>query len=159
MNNVSLVDGHIDEPKMTDEEIKKALECCADGGNRCDECPYGIGDCLDDDHKSIMLEDALELINRKDAEIDIILRKKEKLRDLVAEQQAEIERLRRSVMQARSRPMHKVYNADFVKYKSLLFKGHRESAIKEFAERIKEKSYLNDGVVCIDDLVKEMVGD
>ena len=40
MSNVSMIDGHIDEPKMTDEEIIKALECCVDIiGNMCSECP------------------------------------------------------------------------------------------------------------------------
>ena len=62
--------------KMTDKEIKKALECCKDGGNRCDECPYGIDDCLTDNDESILLKDALDLINRKDikiAELTVVL--------------------------------------------------------------------------------------
>ena len=62
--------------KMTDKEIKKALGCCKDGGNRCDECPYGIDDCLTDNDESILLKDALDLINRKDikiAELTVVL--------------------------------------------------------------------------------------
>ena len=144
---------------MPDEEIIKALECCCGTAHdSCRDCPYDDIGCEDKLEK-----DALDLINRQKAEIDIILRKKEKLRDLVAEQQAEIERLRRAVMQARSKPMHKVYNADFVKYKYLLFKGHRESAIKEFAERLKKEVDFIDTTrklkKTIDNLVKEMVGD
>ena len=37
---------------------------------------------------------SLDLINRQKAEIDILIRKKEALRDEIVEQQAEIERLK-----------------------------------------------------------------
>lgn len=58
---------------MTDEQIIKALECCAtDDGNDCFQCPYcnlffepGNGGCVNRCHK-----DALDLINRKKAEIE-----------------------------------------------------------------------------------------
>lgn len=64
MSNVSMIDGHIEEPKMTDEGIIKNLE------------------------------KAIEIIKRQKAEIEILIRKKEALRDEIAEQQAEIERLK-----------------------------------------------------------------
>lgn len=53
---------------MTDEEIKKALECCA--ADNCDECPLFdfpklIADCMPE-----LLKSAFYLINRQQAEIE-----------------------------------------------------------------------------------------
>lgn len=56
---------------MTDEQIIKALECCAtDDGDDCSQCPYGNivykpgnGGCVNRCRK-----DALDLINRQKAE-------------------------------------------------------------------------------------------
>lgn len=53
---------------MTDSEIIMALECCANE-NKCQECPYGAA-CLDDKYVSIISKDALDLINRQQAEIE-----------------------------------------------------------------------------------------
>lgn len=58
---------------MTDNEIIKALKCCAtDDGDDCSQCPYGNivykpgnGGCVNRCRK-----DALDLINRKKAEIE-----------------------------------------------------------------------------------------
>lgn len=49
---------------MTDNEIIKALECCANG--KCGECPLFKEDCGDD----IICKIALDLINRQNAEIE-----------------------------------------------------------------------------------------
>ena len=77
---------------MTDNEIIKALECCiADNATRCGECAYcgTVGCCF-----KMMMPDALDLIKRKDAEIkkkdteiDILIRKKEALKDEISELQ------------------------------------------------------------------------
>ena len=64
MSNVSLVDGHIDEPKMTDEEIIKALECCSK--KECNKCPNYSEDIECGEALLIL---ALDLINRLKAEI------------------------------------------------------------------------------------------
>ena len=60
--------------KLTDTEIVKALECC-NGFEGCpDECPYHSNefemkiDCLDE--KEGIMAKALDLINRKNAEIE-----------------------------------------------------------------------------------------
>ena len=89
--DVSLVDGHIEKPKMSDEEIIKALE----------------GLIKNFDGKSVdfaIISFALDLINRQKAEIeqlkaeiDIIIRKKETLRDEIFKLQTENERLREMV--------------------------------------------------------------
>lgn len=78
---------------LTDEEIIKALECCSDVGTDCKLCPlhdeYGDIHCVAD--LDVL---TLELINRQKAEIDILIRKKNTLKDEIAEQKAEIERLK-----------------------------------------------------------------
>ena len=63
---------------MTDEQIIKALECCAtDDGDDCSQCPYGnivyktgSGGCVNRCRK-----DALDLINRKKADNERLLQK------------------------------------------------------------------------------------
>ena len=67
--------------------------------------------------------------------------------DLINRQKAEIEELRKG------------FTADMDYFASEYDSKIKSEAIKEFAERFKEKSYLNDGVVYIDNLVKEMVGE
>lgn len=47
---------------MTESEIMKALECCYNA--KCSECPYEIR-CI-----KTMAKDSLDLINRKNAEIE-----------------------------------------------------------------------------------------
>lgn len=140
MNNVSLVDGHIEEPKMTDEEIMKALECCCNYGLlKCQKCPK------QSDSKTCMYDlskDALDLINRKDAE-------NERLKKIL-ENRGEICKL------CEGKYTEKIKRA-------------RAKAIKEFAERLKAEYIfwkIEDGslrkiipIYAIDYLVKEMVGD
>ena len=64
MNNVSLIDGHIDEPaKLTDEQIVKALE-------REAEIAKDIGDVHSMMINIGIIISALDLINRKNAEIE-----------------------------------------------------------------------------------------
>lgn len=77
---------------MTDAEIIKALECCSVHKTLCGECSYKhkTADYCDTD----LLKDAVALINRQKSEIAILIRKKDALRDEIAEQQAEIERLK-----------------------------------------------------------------
>lgn len=54
---------------MTDEEIKKALECCKNG-NPCSSCPYN-GKCTDEDfNDNYLIKDVISLITRQKAEIE-----------------------------------------------------------------------------------------
>ena len=55
--------------KLTDAEVVKALECCMDNNKGCEECPFrhSQGRCTEN-----MLTNALDLINRKDAEIYVL---------------------------------------------------------------------------------------
>lgn len=144
---------------MTDEQIIKALECCAtDDGDDCFQCPYGNivykpgnGGCVNRCRK-----DALNLINRQKEEIER-LKKKNKIL---------------------------IKNADTAFQDGLdenrdLFKKEvepeiRAEAIKEFAERVEQEICKNTyagfdkkgnpvniweaqtGFKDIDNLVKEM---
>lgn len=60
---------------MNETEIMKALECCQVDSKRdwdCDNCPYN-------DNCSQMHKDALDLINRKNAEIDRITKERDNI--------------------------------------------------------------------------------
>ena len=71
--NVSLIDGHIDGKKMSDEDIMKALECCfTDNFSDCKQCPLKdrqdvIYSCM-----RIKQELAIDLINRLQTEIEMM---------------------------------------------------------------------------------------
>ena len=134
---------------MTDNEIIKALKCCpyqrdcvSCDVNACDNSPNHIMKC------------ALDLINRQKAEIENYSHNNKtmsdsiyKMQKLIESQKAEIERLQKTQQLARA------------------------EAIKEFAERLKEKALSVDvsygygrevytdvvAVIEIDNLVKEMV--
>ena len=143
---------------MTDNEIIKALECCASEQYTCSQCPYQEIKHYDDDNGFEIMPngkryddwscerwlnvDLLDLINRQKAEIDELQLKNDELKQdryLVKENGA-IELLPRT---------------DIEKIKA--------EAIKEFAERLKATFPNNSHWVKpsekVDNLVKEMVGD
>ncbi len=108
----------------------------------------------------MMIDDTIDLIKRKDSEIDILIRKKETLRDEIAEQQAEVERLNKEV--------------DRLSQVVMYHDGQIADAIKEFAERLeKEIIFWQDDIHTneydchkydfvferIYEIIKEMVGD
>lgn len=82
---------------MTDEEIVKALECCSDYQNAdtCEQCPFKDKECATTERLD---KYALDLIKRKDAEIDILIRKKETLRDEIVDLQAQVEMLKKEII-------------------------------------------------------------
>lgn len=132
---------------MTDEQIIKALECCAtDDGDNCSQCPYGNivyksgnGGCVNRCRK-----DALDLIDRQKIENEGL--------------QERISYLEESIDCSRK------------EYNNLLQKSQqaKSEVIKEFAERLKRTSIgleIGDdkkfkmtivSTVAIDNLVKEM---
>lgn len=69
MSNVSMVGGYPDDPKRTDDDIIKALEYCKRtiGTSECTKCPYfeTEGSCTKQ-----LFTDTLDLIKRKDEEIE-----------------------------------------------------------------------------------------
>lgn len=98
--------------KLTDKEIKKALECCANG--KCGECPLFKEDCGDD----IICKIALDFITRQQAKIDEFMK-----------ETAVTTLLDDAVVYT---PTLEDYNKFKKKFKS--------EAYKELAERVKEKS-------------------
>ena len=149
---------------MTDNEIIKALECCAVRGN-CNGCPREKE--WDKACASIGMKDALDLITRQKAEI-------ERLHDEVSKTR------RKALLEASSKfAGHSDYHGDTILCKLICMWEGKEvgiakpldmgeikfKAIKEFAERLKDKSLTkwdyHDAVDIeeIDNLVKEMVGD
>lgn len=94
------------------------------------------------------LKKAFEIIRCQKTEIDILIRKKETLRDEIADLQHKI----------------KVLEGE-----NLVFKGgveyFKSEAIKEFAERLKKEATVDDDSIWwiagvdIDKVLKEMVGD
>ena len=119
---------------MNDNEIIKALECCSGGDSACEnDCPIKEGCESPILTMEWLIKQALDLINRqkadlkqKDTEIDILIRKKETLRDEIAEQKAEIERLKAEQEMADG-------------YADALEQKAKTEAYKEFAERYEEQ--------------------
>jgi signal transduction protein with GAF and PtsI domain len=171
-------------PKMTDEQIKKALEICSITNMvlECKDCPYDTFNARNCTTK--LCEDALDLINRQQAEIErlnyILIRdnqrqtKKEQkdgdsiltLYELYDKEVAENKKLNAEIerLQEDSKRLKKVQMQldDAMKMYSTI----KAEAIKEFAERLKEHLKGNGGLYCvttmnaqIDNLVKEMVGE
>ena len=136
---------------MTDEQIIKGLECCADDSViRCEECPYGVN--IFACNQMQMRKDALDLINRQQAEIEKLDKESTNIVKMLDEKCDEC----------------------------IEFNNRRAKAeaIKEFAERLhchcesiinepwNEKAYPNSWACAykefedvIENLVKEMVGD
>ena len=132
---------------MTDNEIRKALECCGEDGYGCTGCPrlnaeFGatITSC-----SAGLATNALDLINRQKAEI-------ERFRKNDSENFAKWNELAERTINH--------YEELFQVAKDAV----REKAIKEFAERLKSVVAIHNGDMWskyeyIDNLVKEMVGD
>ena len=146
------------ERKFTDEEVIKALECCSkDNVKDCDACPYEDMEtktyCVNE-----LIKDALDLINRQKAEIDILIRKHDTLLDEIAEKQAQIERLREHCLNCGEKTTRTILMLQEI------LGTARAEAIREFAERFKDKYkkpffYLGSYEQFmreVDDLVKEM---
>lgn len=129
MSNVSMIDGHIDEPKMTDNEIKKAMKCWASVD--CSECK--LAEC--NAHK--IPKSIIYLINRQKAKIKEFDEKLVVQKGLIDVQKAEIERLQKIELAPK----------DYSLKRSLEIKDIQAEAIKKFAERLCEGRVSNDPVV------------
>ncbi len=152
---------------MTDEQIIKALECCAtDDGDDCFQCPYGNivykpgnGGCVNRCRKK-----ALDLISRQKARIKELEEKHAEdervLNDRVQESVNAVSKADQKYICTLERSIA----AKDVERERLLQKLQQaqSEAIKEFAERLKERYEKH--ILCstnilnneIDSLVKEM---
>lgn len=138
---------------MTDNEIIKALECCK--YDDCNNCPN-----VCDNRHANLIDCVLDLINRKNKEISDLKIELQAMRNAANSYKAEVERLTAMVEAAEDYlhplPFKNAFDDQLAKSKS--------EAIKEFAERLKEKSskWGYDKVVYVDDietLLKEMVSE
>ena len=128
---------------MTDNEIIKSLECCADGD--CRDCPYYGTRCENFE------ENNLSLVKRQKAEIDRL--------------KSEIEHLRKN--KVKQHYLITARGCGKTAYVKKRLESIEAKAIKEFAERLKEKVGLPKDITLgtmvyadeIDNLVKEMVGE
>lgn len=145
---------------MTDEQIVKALECCKDNDG-CNKCPYG--DIFSKKCINLIQKNALDLIKRQQAD-------KERL-------EIELQAMRGAANSYKSRVQTLELEIEYLKAdKEALINGQltlqkmylesRAEAVREFAERLKERRYfmrdekgIGGAVVFIekiDSLVKEM---
>ena len=142
---------------MTDNEIIKALECCASEDLmtlNCGHCPNQQSNCM-----HILYKSSLDLINRQKVEIEELTKDGETIALALIKAKAEIESLNKEV---------KYWEAETKEARADIVQSNAE-AIKEFAERLceKEECFITDDgfeeyFVNSKDiyyLKKEMVGD
>ena len=161
---------------MTDNDIIKALECCAN----CEDCFYGITSCPlgeEVECRSLLAQNAVDLITRQQAELENLKVKNQSLRGAAnslkmhyEEAQAEIKGLNaKNMLTVSEKNAFRTSFYDVLKQ----LKTVKTEAYKEFAERLKEK--LGDCHIvsdeeycgfdcgdihkCIDNLLKAMVGE
>ena len=145
---------------MNKDKIKKGLECC-NVEVSCNDCPYfKEAHCND-----ALSKDALNLITEQENEIE---RLRQEVRDTDKMSSNSIEQYKNDFDKAfyRIRAQQQEIYAWIEMYKELrdeLWDTQQEKidAVKEFAERLKEKSYVNDycreivEIEKIDELLKE----
>ena len=116
---------------MEDKNIVKALECCLEtSGVNCAKCPY-CENCVTDENTSLMMADALDLINRQKEEIE---RLKEENKLLINNDVSN--KYPNCVLVEKGR----IYTRTLEDYDELIGDISAE-AYKEFAERLKELKY------------------
>lgn len=144
---------------MNDNEIIKAVECCCVAEQQiCREskCPlFGNGNCFTE-----LAINVRDLINRQKAEIEQLTQNLKFVRGTVERQKRENEILCQNADTAFQDGLNEAQDL----YREQIKSEVKAEAIKEFAERLKEKVKVNnlgDGFVYaweINNLVKEMVG-
>lgn len=139
--------------KFTDDEIITALKCLSGEEIFCKDCAFARLEDRGFACKKNVANAALDLLHRQKVEIESLKIANEKMYSANKEQEAEIERLEKSLAD------------QFDSYENIRKKAKSE-AIKEFAQRLKQKSFYcerTDGKdnfmvleMDIDTLVKEM---
>lgn len=134
--SVSLIDGHIDDDVLTDEQIIKALEHCSADDSWCNDCPYE-NICTD----TFITKFALDLINRLKAEI-------ERLKDFEKNVYEVVEELRNKIKAEAKKEF-----AEELIYKIVNTPTKFESTYYMYREGI---AFRQNEII---DIIKEMVGD
>ncbi len=140
---------------MTDNEIIKALECCISDDYACKECPYADTKHMIGDEYEIMPNgktydelscdewlklDVLDLINRLQAEKEALIAGQETLQKYIAEQKAEIERLKEDneiKSQKRAKDVVEVVRCKDCRHCEMIY------PIKDFGKEAKPLYYCN----------------
>lgn len=154
---------------MNKDDIKKALKFCSDS-NDCDDCPYDVvrscSDRLKLDARELIAEQEKEIERLKDEDTRLTEKLKQVLLavDTVKEmtamcnidkQNAEIERLKEDY----SKLQEQFAQYQIASDKEII--AQKKQSVKEFAEKIKAKSYVNNycrevvEIDKIDELLKE----
>ena len=154
--------------KYTDEQIKKALECCtmvnvAGGVFKCNNCPF-VADCRSSSRRRLSpMKHILDLIKRQEAEIERLNIESQAMRDAANSYKMHNEKLEidnRILSQKRMNIFEKCET----------FERGRIKGIKEFAERLKGIATATHKTIdgqykyeitndFIDNLVEEMEGE
>ena len=136
---------------MSDNEIKKALECCSEPAGKCccEVCPLHH---REDSCTTALIKMAVELVNRKDAEIEKLENIERFADKVIKKQEAEIKNLTISCSNFENalKSLKRIEKKAINEIKS--------EAIKEFAEKLKECRVIQTANMSgyIDNLVKEM---
>ena len=157
--------------KLTDNDIKKALECClSNEEGKCEECPLRryhdeVFTCL-----SLKQEYALNLINRLQAENENYSKNNQtmtsdilKLYKELEQAKAENERLKEENENLRDSLVKKKFKDELFE---MTLKEYTDGKIKEFAELVKKHSCFDHkdqrkvvAEIIIDHYLKKLVGD
>ena len=165
------------DKNLTDKEIIKALECCANG--KCGGCPLFKEDCGD----GIICKNALDLITRQQTEnkrlgkeVNLVSIQFQDLQERYEEAQAEIERFRKTEIEIddfcrRLCRMRMLNGNAIASYEDLqnYIQEEKSEAVKEFQKNLKAlytDEFITDDMHCpvavikanIDDIAEEMVG-
>lgn len=152
---------------MTDNEIKKALECCQTHDMLCDNCPlFSDWDCTFHLRKK-----SLDLVNRQQAKIENLEVEKLHLAEFLAESERNVKDLESALEDAREEIEKLEVDLDLYRMKNEILIEDSErtatEAIREFAERLWDElcgiPQYDFNLYCvkytIDNLVEEMVGE
>ena len=167
------------DKKLTDSEIVKALECCIDEDYpNCSNCISVGCHITDRTCKEVMKSNALDLINRLQADCENYKQVAENQQKATMDRGFEIKRLKEKIDRLQSEivtlnGLIGIKNDTIdIQFKSIekygsLFKTAKAEAYKEFAERLKtimyenyqkfdEQPYPMATIHIIDNLLKEM---
>lgn len=137
---------------MTDNEIIEGLKLCTNEEEKyCKGCPFiDEMNCVNS-----LTKHALDLIKRKDEQIEALIAGQETLQKALNEKIAKIENYERYMGNLARKNRELLHSLKRTKFE----------AVKEFAERLKERRGVNFPftrtvfIEDVDNLVKEMVGD
>ena len=136
---------------MADEQVIKAMEYCAtDDGDDCFQCPYGNivytpgnGGCVNRCRK-----DALDLINRQKSEVENL----EKQMDWLTG-------YNKNLMDANTALSEEILEAKAEAYKDFVNRLKNSNEFYSCIRAIGNVDKMDSVVNCIDNLLKEMVGE